>query len=58
MLLRTKDNTVVEGIEFRANAKESTMITNIKVKVVYTLGIDRVFANERLVLQISNIEPV
>ena len=58
VLLRTKDNTVVEGIKFRANAKERTMIPNIKVKVVYTLGIDRFFANERLVLQISNIEPV
>ena len=58
VLLRTKDNTVVEGIKFRANAKERTMIPNIKVKVVYTLGIDRFFANERLVLQISNIEPI
>ena len=58
VLLRTKDNTVVEGIKFRANAKERTMIPNIKVKVVYTLGIDRFFANERLVLHISNIEPV
>lgn len=58
VLLRTKDNTVVEGIKFRANAKERTMIPNIKVKVVYTLGIDRFFANERLVLQISNIEAV
>lgn len=58
VLLRTRDNTVVEGIKFRANAKERTMIPNIKVKVVYTLGIDRFFANERLVLQISNIEPV
>ncbi len=58
VLLRTRDNTVVEGIKFRANAKERTMIPNIKVKVVYTLGIDRFFANERLVLQISNIEPI
>lgn len=59
LMLRSKDNIMVEAIKFRANIKERASITpNIKVKVIYTLGIDRYFERERLQLNIEAIEPI
>lgn len=59
LMLRSKDNILVEGIKFRANIKErESIVPHIKVKVIYTLGIDRYFERERLQLNIEAIEPL
>lgn len=58
MLLRTKEDTVVEAIKFRATAKERTITNNSRIRMIYTLGIDRFFERERLVLQINNLETI
>lgn len=56
--LRTLGNQVVEGIKFRANIKEKSLTAQMKVRVIYTLGVDRYFSNERLQMNIEAIEPV
>ena len=56
--LRSLSNRFVDGIKFRANIKEKSLTANMKVRVIYTLGVDRYYANERLQMNIEAIEPV
>lgn len=60
LTLKTEQNHRVEAIKFRANLKERALeqMGNVKVQVVYTIGIDRFFSRERLQLMVSAIEPV
>lgn len=57
VILRSPGNRVVEGIKFRANAKEKAITEGSRVRAVYTLGIDRYMDRERLQLYIDAIEP-
>lgn len=60
MKLRTRnDLIVVDGIKFRANAKEKNLVNvgPVQVKVIYTLNIDRYY-QERLQLNVETIEPL
>lgn len=56
--LRTSDNRIVEAIKFRASLKDRSVQNSMKVQIIYTLGVDRYFAQERLQLNIEAIEPV
>lgn len=60
MKLRTRnDLIVVDGIKFRANAKEKNLVNlgQVQVKVIYTLNVDRYY-QERLQLNVETIEPL
>lgn len=56
--LRTDTNQLVEAIKFRASLQEKAIVPDMRVQIVYTLGIDRYFNNPRLQLQIEAIEPL
>ena len=56
--LRTANNYVVDGIKFRANAAERALTSDLTVRVVYTINVDRYFPQERLQLNIEAIEPI
>lgn len=51
---------VVEGIKFKASPKEKQLLQlgRIRVRVVYTLSVNRYFQQERVQLSIEAIEPI
>lgn len=48
----------LNAIKFRANANEKALTEGIKVRIVYALGVDRYYSEERLEVRIEAIEPV
>ncbi|MBO6258686.1 MAG: single-stranded-DNA-specific exonuclease RecJ [Succinivibrio sp.] len=48
----------LNAIRFRASPNEKALTEGVKVKVVYALGIDRYYSDERLEVRIESIEPV
>lgn len=48
----------VSAIRFRASAREKTLYEGIKVRTVFSLGVDRYYSNDRLEVKLLSIEPV
>ncbi|MBU3825910.1 MAG: single-stranded-DNA-specific exonuclease RecJ [Candidatus Anaerobiospirillum merdipullorum] len=46
------------AIRFRATALEKSLLEGIRVRMVYSLGVDRYYPNERLEVKVHAIEPV
>ncbi len=46
------------AIRFRATPLEKSLLEGIRVRMVYSLGVDRYYANDRLEVKVHAIEPV
>ena len=56
--LSKDDGNVMNAIKFRATINEKALMKGLKVRVLYSVGVDRYYQNDRLEVRIENIEPI
>ncbi len=54
----TSDDFSFYAIRFRASAKEKSLMPGMKVRVIFSLQVDRYYQNERLEVVVKFIEPL
>ena len=56
--LRNDDGSIMRGIKLRASSSEREIKANMRVRAVYTIGVNHYMGSQRLEIKISSIEKV